>query len=946
MDAARAAGELVNPMTAIQALFKGMAQSDLNDVELFNLLSSMGGKLRTNQLTALVRNYELFNEMLGKIGDSAGTADNEISLMMQSWERKTQQLKNKWTELVADVVDTDLIKGGIDGLTEIIDKTDEFVEKIKDPFYGSESITKGIEDLKKEYDGLFQKMLTGDLTKEEQARLDILREQLEVMRLQQKVEEESAAKKLQDELTKQYYDSMGRPMQGPITSADTEAAFNISKAASELTFGGNISDYQDALKGITETFDEYYNNVIKVRDAGQTLTEAQEQFIEDYETISDVAGKSNLALGESVDGYREIVDAQGNVVARVQEASVALQEQQDLLEQGITPAEQAFNEQLGYLGELLSPISEFYKNWGNDLVGISTGLEDAGSGAETLTDEAGNAEEAAEGVAEASGEIDFSQGASSAAEMAANLATANGYAQTLNLLHGFGFASGTSGAPGGPALVNELGPELISENGKAYIANGGRPGIVNLSRGAVVLNATETKIALTNKGKKGKSISAFDGGTNVLGGTNNKKPFNFALAGPGRTITPPIGSYKNPSDPLDLRVVVPTGASSTPPKNPEPKPKNKGKGSGSGGGGSSAPTAKSVEDLAKETKDILSNIEKQAKLADNRKQYDKEVSLWEKGQKEIDKMVAQYKKAGYKETDDEILDLLNKRYDYEKKKDAASKKTIEEAASELKDKLSNLDKQAKLADTNGDYEKEVRFYEEAQEAIKEMVERYRKAGYSDDSDEIVDLLQKNVDYGEKQVKVYKDRWNDLIDALEADTEAQEAANALAEKEQALADARLALENATKNRTVRTYNAATGQWEWVADQAKVKSAQDTLTKAEGNYSKEVKDQAIKELENLRDTMADLNDVILGPALSAIMSQAESSDVFQNFARALNGVYGVGSYLASTEGSSKVLSSSSDSHDTFYTFGNVTLTEEEASSMSVAELASRLQVLKIS
>lgn len=949
MDAAKAAGELINPMTAIQALFKGMAESDLNDVELFNLLTGMGGKLRTNQLTALVRNYGLFDEMLGKIADSAGTADNEIGLMMQSWERKTQQLKNKWTELVADVVDTDLIKGGIDGLTEIIDKTDEFVEKIKDPFYGSESITKGIEDLKKEYDGLFQKMLTGDLTKEEKARLDILREQLEVMRLQQKVEEESAAKKLQDELTKQYYDSMGRPMQGPITSADTEAAFNIRKAASELTFGGNISDYQDALKGITETFDEYYNNVIKVRDAGQTLTEAQKQFIEDYETISDVAGKSNLALGESVDGYREIVDAQGNVVAKVQEASVSLQEQKDLLEQGITPAEQAFNEQLGYLGELLSPISEFYKNWGNDLVGISTGLEDAGSGAETLTDEAGNAEEAAEGVAEAAGEIDFSQGASSAAAMAANLATANGYAQTLNLLHGFGFASGTSGAPGGPALVNELGPELISENGRAYIANGGRPGIVNLSRGAIVLNATETSAALKNRGKKGKSISAFDGG-NVLGGTNSRNQFNFGLAGPGRTVTPPIGAYKNPNDPLDFRVVIPQKGkkgNSTITQDTNDKGKGgKSKGSGSGGGGGGGSTAKSVEELAKETKDILSNIEKQAKLADNRKQYDKEVSLWEKGQKEIDKMVAQYKKAGYKETDDEVLDLLNKRYDYEKKREAASKKAIEEAASELKDKLSNLDKQAKLADTNGDYEKEVRFYEEAQEAIKEMVERYRKAGYSDDSDEIVDLLQKNVDYGEKQVKIYKDRWNDLIDALEADTEAQEAANALAEKEQALADARLALENATKNRTVRTYNAATGQWEWVADQAKVKSAQDTLTKAEENYSKEVKDQAIKELENLRDTMADLNDVILGPALSAIMTQAESSDVFQNFARALNGVYGVGSFLASTEGSSKVLSSSSDSHDTFYTFGNVTLTEEEASSMSVAELASRLQVLKIS
>ena len=444
----------------------------------------------------------------------------------------------------------------------------------------------------------------------------------------------------------------------------------------------------------------------------------------------------------------------------------------------------------------------------------------------------------------------------------------------------------------------------------------------------------ETQEAMRGRRGNGKSIPAFAIGSfdytgrNVLGG-----------------VISPYVTNNTPEDLSEWRNrKTPAVQSAITSVLKEKKKKSGGSGSGNSGSGGGS-SEKSITDLAKETKDILSNIEKQAKLADNRKQYDQEVSLWEKGQKEIDKMVAQYKKAGYKETDDEVLDLLNKRYDYEKKKEAASKKTIEEAAKELKDKLGNLDKQAKLANTEGDYVKEVQMYEQAQESIKKMVDQYRKAGYADDSDEILDLLQKNVDYGEKQVKVYKDQWNKLIDALEADADAQEVANKLAEKEQALVDAREALANASKQRTVRTYNAATGQWEWVADQSKVKSAQDTLTKAEENYSKEVKDQAIKELEKLRDTMADLNDVILGPALTAVMMKAESSSEFQNFASALNAVYGVGSYLSSTEGSSKVLSTA-DSHDTFYTFGNVTLTEEQASSMSVAELAQRLQVLKIS
>ena len=97
--------------------------------------------------------------------------------------------------------------------------------------------------------------------------------------------------------------------------------------------------------------------------------------------------------------------------------------------------------------------------------------------------------------------------------------------------------------------------------------------------------------------------------------------------------------------------------------------------------------------------------------------------------------------------------------------------------------------------------------------------------------------------------------------------------------------------------------------------------------------------------MRDTIVDLNEVVLGPALSAVALMAENSNEFQNFARALNAVYGVGSYLSSTEGSSKVISTA-DSHDVNYTFGNVTLTEDQASSMSVAELAKKLSVLKIS
>ena len=67
-------------------------------------------------------------------------------------------------------------------------------------------------------------------------------------------------------------------------------------------------------------------------------------------------------------------------------------------------------------------------------------------------------------------------------------------------------------------------------------------------------------------------------------------------------------------------------------------------------------------------------------------------------------------------------------------------------------------------------------------------------------------------------------------------------------------------------------------------------------------------------------------------------------FQAFAQALHAVYGVGSYLVGTQGSSKVLPTN-DSHDTVYSFGDLVLTEEQASTMTLKQLAQQLQVLKL-
>lgn len=839
LEAAKASGELINPMTAIKAIFEGMANSDLNDQELFQLLSGMGGKLRTNQLTALVQNYELFDEMLERIAGSAGTADSEISLMMESWERKAQVLKNTWTEFVADFVDSSTFKKAITGLTDAISTLDDLLFKT-----GTGRTQSKYVSLMEEYDALLAK---GEaLTNQEKIRLQWIQKQtdalLEQAAAQANLEARNSGRKqvgTNPDGTPVYYeDAMYESL--------TASWQNAGAAFSEGRIGSD--EYLDRMRKAVEANRDYYDSLVQWRDAGADLSESQKSFITDFEDLEIATSATAVDLRDAGEGYQFIVDQQGEIIARIKafdestaQATTATEDLVDLWNALPHPISEAVAEH----NQMSDTLDEEALNTHTVFDDIVAGTEDSISGIGQMLTGVSDVSTAASGIS-------FEAAITGAEALARALEAASAAAAGISAGPvGFGFATGTANAPGGPTLVNELGPELISENGRAYIANGGRPGIVNLSRGAIVLPASVTKDALRG-GTKGQSIHAAYLGQ--PGGSAGGSLAAQSQAAREAAIAASIAYnqvHTGPYSGTTTQGIRSVGAGS-----------GKG-GSGKGGSGGGGSSGRSVSELAKDLKDVLSNLDKQAKLANNQ----------------------------------------------------------------------------------GDYVKEAQIYEQAQEAIKKMVDDYRRAGYADDSDEILDLLNKNYDYANKQLSLYQSKWDELIKALEADTDAQEMANKLAEKQQAVDDAREALANAQRQRTVRIFNSATGQWEWVSDNKTVSKAQESLTKAEDAYAEELKSQAIKELENAKDAGLALEDIVLGPALSAVALMAEETDEFQNFARALNAVYGVGSFLQSTEGSSKVISTA-DSHDVHYTFGNVTLTEEQASSMSVAELAKKLSVLNIS
>lgn len=126
VKAADATGEVINPMKAIGALAKSMQEGVLTEQKLIGMVSDIGGKLRSSQLLALIQNWGMYTEMVETFEDSMGSADEEVENALDSWTRKSEILKNTWTELVASFKVSDFAKGLLDFATKAIENFNGF----------------------------------------------------------------------------------------------------------------------------------------------------------------------------------------------------------------------------------------------------------------------------------------------------------------------------------------------------------------------------------------------------------------------------------------------------------------------------------------------------------------------------------------------------------------------------------------------------------------------------------------------------------------------------------------------------------------------------------------------------------------------------------------------------------------------------------------------------
>lgn len=99
----------------------------LDTVAQSAIAEALAGKRQANILTALMGNWDVVEKMMQDYADGAGSALRENEIYLDSWEAKSKQLTASWTEFVSHLVETDTIKGALDGVIGLVEFLDSDV---------------------------------------------------------------------------------------------------------------------------------------------------------------------------------------------------------------------------------------------------------------------------------------------------------------------------------------------------------------------------------------------------------------------------------------------------------------------------------------------------------------------------------------------------------------------------------------------------------------------------------------------------------------------------------------------------------------------------------------------------------------------------------------------------------------------------------------------------
>ena len=116
---------LKTPIELIKELSDVFTSLEEGSVKKADILTNIGGKYQANVLSSILSGYGDYEKILEMYSSGIGSAEEEAEKSANSIEGKLNKLSNAWNQTVANVIDSDLLKGLIDIGTSAVDLADD-----------------------------------------------------------------------------------------------------------------------------------------------------------------------------------------------------------------------------------------------------------------------------------------------------------------------------------------------------------------------------------------------------------------------------------------------------------------------------------------------------------------------------------------------------------------------------------------------------------------------------------------------------------------------------------------------------------------------------------------------------------------------------------------------------------------------------------------------------
>lgn len=122
--------QLRDPMQVLKELSIEYNKLSETDIKRTNLLNSVGGKLRSTQLDALLRQWTMYENMLHQYDEGVGSMAIEAEKTANSWEGSLNRLHNTWVSTVGNVAESNAIITIINGLNNLLSVINNVTDKL------------------------------------------------------------------------------------------------------------------------------------------------------------------------------------------------------------------------------------------------------------------------------------------------------------------------------------------------------------------------------------------------------------------------------------------------------------------------------------------------------------------------------------------------------------------------------------------------------------------------------------------------------------------------------------------------------------------------------------------------------------------------------------------------------------------------------------------------